>query len=149
MHRSTTVIATLGLLAALALSGCGDATPPTTAPKVNPEPTDASADSTASRAMLHMQTMHEQMMAAKTPAERQALMADHMKAMQEGMDAMQHMGKASKESGAMGMGTRMDMMAMMMQMMMDRQQMSGMGGMGMGGMGSSPPERTPPANPTK
>jgi hypothetical protein len=99
--------------------------------------------------MQHMQAMHDQMMAAKSPAERQALMADHMKAMQEGMDAMQYMAGAGKESD--GMGTmRMDMMTMMMQMMMDRQQMGarGMGGMD-GGMGATPHASPPPAKPTQ
>jgi hypothetical protein len=38
-----------------------------------------------------MQEMHEKMMAARTPAERQALMADHMKAMQDGMAMMGQM----------------------------------------------------------
>jgi hypothetical protein len=102
--------------------------------------------------MQNMQAMHEKMTAAKTPAERQALMADHMKAMQEGMDAMQHMG--GKDSGSMGMmRMRMDMMTMMMQMMMDRQQMGGMMGGGMGrmggGMGGTPPAAPPAAKPSK
>ena len=80
-------------------------------------------------AMQDMRAMHEKMMAAKSPAERQALMADHRKAMQEGMKAMQQMGSccAGKRSSK-SMATRMDMMTMMM----DRQQM--MGGMGMNGM---------------
>lgn len=55
--------------------------------------------------------MHEKMMAAKTPAERQALMADHMKMMQAGMSMMGQ----SKD-----IEQRMDMMQSMMQMMMDR-----------------------------
>ena len=33
-----------------------------------------------------MQAMHDKMMAAKTPEERSALMAEHMKSMQEGME---------------------------------------------------------------
>src|ERR1039458_8143554 len=71
--------------------------------------------------MQQMQAMHEKMMAAKTPAERQALMADHMKAMQQGM-------------------------TMMMQMMMDRQQVGGMsmGGMSMGATPSTPNPTAPP-----
>ena len=87
----------------------------------------------AMSAMRDMQAMHEKMMAAKTPAERQALMADHMKAMQKGMKAMQHMGSCCAGKGSSKtMAMRMDMMTMMMQMMMDRQQM--MGGTGMHGM---------------
>ena len=48
--------------------------------------------------MKTMQEMHQKMMDAKTPADRQALMADHMKAMQGGMAMMKGM------SGAGGMG---------------------------------------------
>jgi hypothetical protein len=36
---------------------------------------------TAGEMVQQMQAMHEKMMAAKTPAERQSLIADHMKAM--------------------------------------------------------------------
>ena len=87
--------------------------------------------------MKAMQEMHQKMMNAKTPAERQALMADHMKAMQGGMAMMQGMSPMGG-MGAMGaasapmampgdmakcmqsMQQRMDMMQMMMEMMMDR-----------------------------
>jgi hypothetical protein len=48
--------------------------------------------------MKTMQEMHQKMMDAKTPADRQALMADHMKAMQGGMAMMKGM------HGAGGMG---------------------------------------------
>jgi hypothetical protein len=81
--------------------------------------------------MKSMQEMHDKMMAAKTPEERQALMNEHMKTMQEGMAMMGQMrgGKGAMGPGAgmeMGMGhdvmsKRMDMMEMMMQMMMDRE----------------------------
>lgn len=78
--------------------------------------------------MKTMQDMHEKMMAAKTPEERKALMADHMKAMQ---DAMAMMGKIKNMPGMEGksmdaanhhrmMEKRMEMMTSMMQMMMDR-----------------------------
>jgi len=93
--------------------------------------------------MKAMHEMHEKMMNAKTPEERQALMADHMKAMQDGMGMMKDMsamggmgGKAPMGGmGAMAdgkgmpadmakhhqmMAQRMDMMQMMMEMMMDR-----------------------------
>ena len=89
-------------------------------------------------AVEHMQAMHDKMMAAKTPAERQSLMAEHMKSMQEGMATMQQMGK-SHGSGTVSsqrMQMRMDMMTMMMQMMMDRQQMGGMPMMG------APPDKS-------
>ena len=93
-----------------------------------------------------MREMHEKMMAAKTPEERKALMADHMKAMQDGMSMMEKMdsmggmsmmgdmkGMASKGPDAKkngmsmdmmehhdAMQKRMEMMTTMMQMVMDR-----------------------------
>jgi hypothetical protein len=95
--------------------------------------------------MKSMQAMHEKMMNAKTAAERNALMAEHMKAMQGGMAMMEGMGDMSGMQGAPsapatpGMGggmaggmmggmsaphqtmeKRMQMMQMMMKMMMDR-----------------------------
>jgi len=87
--------------------------------------------------MKAMQEMRDKMMNAKTPEERQALMADHMKAMQGGMQMMRGMGGM----GAMGgsacmsdpkgspadmakcqqtMDQRMEMMQLMMEMMMQR-----------------------------
>jgi hypothetical protein len=92
--------------------------------------------------MKNMQAMHEKMMGAKTPAERNALMAEHMRSMQGGMAMMEGMGDmqgppsspgapgveggmGSGMMGAMGarhqmMEKRMQMMQMMMKMMMDR-----------------------------
>lgn len=83
--------------------------------------------------MKAMQEMHQKMVDAKTPAERQALMADHMKAMQDGMAMMKEMragsgpvamGGMACMSGMAGAGKGMPadtaMMEMMMQMMMDR-----------------------------
>ena len=77
--------------------------------------------------MMNMRGMHEKMKAAKTPEERSKLMAEHMKAMQDGMQMMGAMG-----SGGMGemkgmqgqqmMEKRMQMMETMMPMMMDRMQ---------------------------
>ena len=89
--------------------------------------------------MKSMRDMRDKMMNAKTPEERQALMADHMKAMQDGMQTMKGMGSMSGMGmGSMGgkssgksmppdrakrrqtMEQRMDMMQMMMEMMMQR-----------------------------
>ncbi|NML85900.1 hypothetical protein [Polaromonas sp.] len=89
--------------------------------------------------MKTMQGIHEKMMNAKTPEERSKLMAEHMKAMQDGMammggmssagmgdmKGMQGMQGASGMSGDMGarqqmMEKRMEMMQTMMKMMMDR-----------------------------
>ena len=74
--------------------------------------------------MKQMRAMHEKMMAAKTPEERQALMADHMKTMKEGMAMMNGMKgggmPANPAARQRMMEMRMDMMESMMQMMMDR-----------------------------
>ena len=95
--------------------------------------------------MKKMREMHEKMAAAKTPEDRNKLMAEHMKTMQDGMKMMEGMGGAgmsgkSGMDGMKGMGDmkgmpgmggemgahhqmmdkRMAMMESMMQMMMDR-----------------------------
>ena len=85
--------------------------------------------------MKAMQDMHQKMLSAKTPAERQALMADHMKAMQGGMVMMKEMQGNMQGMNGMGEGKAMpaDMakrhqamidhmasMQMMMDMMSDR-----------------------------
>lgn len=77
-----------------------------------------------------MHDMHEKMMNAKNPEERSALMADHMKAMQDGMAMMGKMAGDKKPKMKDGMQKdmamhdmterRMEMMEGMMQMMMDR-----------------------------
>ena len=101
--------------------------------------------------MKAMQILHEKFLASKTPEERNALMPEHMKAMQDamatletppaaggngaagGMSGMGMMGGADKAAmmdkmshGMMAkhkmMEKRMDMMQSMMQMMMDRMQ---------------------------
>ena len=92
--------------------------------------------------MAAMREMHDKMMATKTPEERNALMAEHLKTMQESMRMMN--GAADGMGGMMGdkmggmrgdmkgglkggmaarqqmMEKRMDMMQAMMQMMTDR-----------------------------
>jgi len=85
--------------------------------------------------MKAMQEMHQKMTGAKTPAERQALMADHMKAMQGGMAMMKEMHGGMQGMAGMGDGKgmpadmaqrhqkmtdHMAMMQMMMDMMADR-----------------------------
>ena len=78
-----------------------------------------------------MRAMHDKMMAAKTPEERSALMAEHMKSMHEGMDMMKGMGGMGGMAGSKSPATnmterqtmmeqRMDMMQTMMEMMVDR-----------------------------
>ena len=81
--------------------------------------------------MKAMQEMHDKMMATKTPEERSALMAEHMKTMQEGMGMMKGMGGMGGMGGPKSpptdmtqrqsmMEQRMDMMQTMMEMMVDR-----------------------------
>lgn len=115
------------------------------APAASVAPTPEAFD----RQMKAMQEMHKKMQAAKTPAERAALMDEHMKLMQSGM-AMMGIGHSAggmgmgmmqpgaqakpgmpAASGSQGMGgmmgmhaqmeRRMAMMEHMMQMMVDRQ----------------------------
>ena len=80
--------------------------------------------------MKAMHEMHDKMMAAKTPAQRDALTAEHMKIMQDGMTMMNGMSPGGM--GGMGamkgdmaahhqtMEARMEMMQATMQMLMDR-----------------------------
>ena len=71
--------------------------------------------------MKAMQEMHEKMMAATSPEERKALMAEQMKTMREGMSTMNGMkGAGAKPMSPQAMQKQMEMMKMMMQMMMDR-----------------------------
>lgn len=75
--------------------------------------------------MKNMQVMHEKMMKAKNSEERSALMADHMKVMQDSMAMMGGMQGKSAMSGDMPMqqqmmDKRMEMMKSMMLMMQDR-----------------------------
>ena len=73
--------------------------------------------------MKAMKDGHDKMMAAKTPEERNALMAEHMKTMQDGMSMMNGMPggdmggmKGEAASRQQMMDKRMDMMQSMMQM---------------------------------
>ena len=77
--------------------------------------------------MKSMQEMHSKMMTALTPEDRNALMAEHMKTMQDGMAMMNGMSPAGMAGMPKDMATRqqmmekrMEMMQSMMQMMMDR-----------------------------
>ena len=77
------------------------------------------------RQMTMMQDMHRKMAEAKTPDARAALMKDHMKTMQDGMDMMgggmgSGDGRAAMPMDPAAVKRRMDMMASMMQMIMDR-----------------------------
>lgn len=119
-------------------------TPRATAP--SPAAATASAPTPDPRYAQHLQRMrelHERMLAAGTPAERQKLKAEGMRLMQDGMTMMNEMKKADRERGAGkgmagsaspgmmdmhrcmemhgAMAQRMDMMEAMMQMMLDQQ----------------------------
>ena len=73
--------------------------------------------------MKTMRDMHTKMMNAKTPEERQALMGEHMKAMQGGMSMMKGMsGMGDSKGMPTDMAQHRTMMTQhmaMMQMMMD------------------------------
>jgi hypothetical protein len=77
--------------------------------------------------MKAMHEMHDKMMNAKTPAEREALMAEHMKSMQGGMDMMKRMGCMAPMGAGAGMTggdmaqkqQAMEGCTQMMQMMME------------------------------
>jgi len=114
--------------------------PAAPAPASTPAPSASSTDMARMDAQMKvMQEVHNKMMAAKTPEERNALMAEHLKAMQGGMNMMSKMfpGGMGMMSGMMSPGDkgdmkidmsarhqmmekRMEMMQTMMQMMMDR-----------------------------
>jgi hypothetical protein len=80
--------------------------------------------------MNSMRDMHEKMMNANTPEEKNALMVDHMETMKDGMSMMGNMGMSGLGKTAkmprdiatrqMMLEKRMDMMQSMMQMMVDR-----------------------------
>jgi hypothetical protein len=130
-----TAFRTLIALSVAALAtACASPGNPNAAPT---SPGMGSADAPMSMAamdprMKTMHDMHQKMMGAKTPAERQALMADHMKAMQDGMSMMKELhgtqGMSAMTNMSDGpamqaqMATRRQMMAdhmAMMQMMTD------------------------------
>jgi len=134
------ILLTLGSAAALSLAGVS-----AFSVGAEPQPEEHSHDHSATapvkvdapsidNQMKMMQEMHQKMMAAKTPAERAALMKEHMEVMQKGMAMMGQMhaggaapgpGMGKAESGMPAqsemMMRRMDMMESMMQMMMDRE----------------------------
>lgn len=99
---------------------------PAPATAADPMSGEASADVARIDAkMKMMQEMHIKMMAAETPEERNAMMGDHMKAMQDGMAMMKGMSSGGMEmkcdmaANHQMMEKRMEMMEAMMQMMMD------------------------------
>lgn len=116
--------------------GASAATPPKSEDHAVHHPAASASAPTADMdgPMKAMRDMRDKMMNAKTPEERQALMADHMKAMQDGMQTMKGMGGMGSMGGKTSgksmppdmakhrqtIGQRMDMMQMVMEMMMQR-----------------------------
>jgi len=120
--------------------GTPEAPPPARAAASTPAPGTSSNDMARMDAQMKvMREMHSKMMAAKTPKERNAAMAEHQKAMQDGMSMMNKMFpsgmgmrggmmppgdksdmKSDMHAHHQMMEKRMEMMQAMMQMMMDR-----------------------------
>jgi len=119
----------IALALAVAISGASLLAACTTAPAMPMGSAPASSIATPERMaamdgqMKTMRDMHTKMMNAKTPEERQALMGEHMKAMQGGMGMMKGMGGMGDSKGmSADMAQRQPMMTQhmaMMQMMMD------------------------------
>lgn len=137
---SIRLVSILAATTALGLAGCAQ-TPPRHAahhPGASaPAPGQAMPMARMDEHMKAMRSMHDRMTRAKTPEERNALMAEHHKLMQDGMGMMGGMGPGGMGGmgGMMGnmqgsggdpaarqqmMEKRMEMMQSMMQMMMDR-----------------------------
>ncbi|MDI1340153.1 hypothetical protein [Polaromonas sp.] len=141
---STRLISILAATTVLGLAGCAPMPPGHAAhhPGVSaPAPGQGMPMARMDDHMTAMRAMHDRMSRAKTPEERNALMAEHQKLMQDGMGMMGGMGPgATGGMGGMGgmtgpgtgpmagdpaarqqwMEKRMEMMQSMMQMMMDR-----------------------------
>ena len=123
-------IQSLGSVALVLLAGCSAL--PSTEGKQDKDhalhhPPTASAAMKSDQQMAQMREMHRKMMAARTPRERQGLMAEHMNAMQGGMSMMCQMGATpGARTGAPPEDTMKRCMAMKdmtMQMMQDRERL--------------------------
>jgi hypothetical protein len=146
------LITILGIAALLTVGAtlAQDAKAPAQAPKASQPATGTDAKAQMAgmdEHMKKMQGLHDKMMSAATPEERQKAMEEARKEMQASMATMQPMmqGGGMMGGGMMGGGggmtaqkgapsinpqmqmmeKRMDMMQMMMQMMMDQQGMMG------------------------
>lgn len=119
-------------------------------PKVSAEAPKGNADMDAQ--IAHLRAIRERLSRANTPEERQALMAERAKVMQDAMATMHKTGGMGGQSGMHAstgtskataaqmsmchdmMGQHMALMQEMMQSMMDTQAMGGMGPAMGGGM---------------
>jgi hypothetical protein len=90
-------------------------------PPANSPATVTTAD--LSDMMSRMQVMHRKLATASTPAEKQALMVEHFKLIQEGLTMLQQLRlRSAKDATTEQMlEQRMDMMTMLMRMMADRE----------------------------
>jgi hypothetical protein len=102
--RSLTALSVAALLVACANPGPMNTASPSTRTAATAMGASGSKVTPDSR-MEAMQEMHQKMVNASTPADRQALMADHMKAMQGGMTMMKEMQAMHGAGGMGGMGT--------------------------------------------
>jgi len=100
--RTLVALSVAALATACASPGYTNATPPS----AGMAPMTMGAPGSMAAMEPRMKAMHEmhQKMAMATPAQRQALMADHMKAMQGGMAMMKEMHAMHAGSGKGGMG---------------------------------------------
>lgn len=105
MHtlRTLAVVSVAALLGACASPGPMHAASPTASTAPIAMGASGSMAAPDSR-MKAMHDMHQKMVNATTPADRQALMADHMKAMQGGMVMMNEMQTMQSAGGMGGMG---------------------------------------------
>ena len=145
-HRTFIALSGTALIAAVAMAAQPASSPKAADEHASHHPADAAsapapAPAASQDRMKAMREMHDRMMNAKTTQERQALMADHMKAMQGGLQTMKGMG-TKPMAGMSGMGesmaapadmaqrqqlmeSRMETMQLMMEMMMQRMPASG------------------------
>ncbi len=141
--KSLRIISVVASVVAFGLGGCAQTPvdhaahhPDTAAPTVADAMPMGGSMAQMDEHMKAMREMHEKMKRAKTPEEKNALMVEHMKLMQDGMammggvspgamGGMDNMKDKVSMSGDMAMHgqmmeKRMEMMQSMMQMMMDR-----------------------------
>jgi hypothetical protein len=147
MKRSVVIAVSTALVFATASSLAQDSKAPASSPSATATQPRASMTTSSpmgqmDERMKNMQTLHDRMMSATTPEERQRVMDEQRKEMQGSMGMMNQMMQGGATTGGMGAGMmgrqgkpadagaqmqmmqkRMDMMQMMMQTMMDQQAM--------------------------
>ena len=158
MKRSVAIAIGTALVLAAGTSLAQDAKAPASNPSATTTQPRSSMNTSSPMGQMdeHMKTMqalHDRMMSATTPEERQRVMDEQRKEMQGSMGMMNQMMRGGATPGGMGTGMmgqkgkpadagaqmqmmqkRMDMMQMMMQTMMDQQGMT----TGPQGMGAAP-----------